>query len=148
MQERAWRSSSEAALELASRLNTVPSIALKWYGTPLDEVPPAEAWLASAGRYSFADECWALPFFSGEQWERHTLKEREDAGRPTLVLNRLPGIVAIAVAKSRLSGWNDLHRAGELQDLYVAVTVPNADAQRLYNYTGSALAEEIRSRRK
>ncbi len=144
LNEGKWDSPSIMSIELSYRLKadqTRVPIKPVWTGTPLNNIPPAEHWLDSGRSPFFTNVHWALPFYHGQQWDDHCRQSRDETGRITLVANYLPQIVAIALARSIRSF--DL---GELQELYVAVTVPNADPQRLYNYMVSIAAEEAREK--
>lgn len=139
-QEELDRLFSEALGPIADQVRKV----VAWWGTALESVAPAMAILNAAdieAVYGRTDETAALlDFYEGHQWP--ALIRYQRVTRPCLVVNRLPEIVALAIARcpTPLS-------AEDLRALKIAVTRENKDAQMLYNYTLSAFAEHLSHRK-
>ena len=147
-QEMPKATDSKLATEIAERL-TMTAFDLRgnirWAGDSIETMAPARHVL-SANRY-LLDSCTAeftgrmLRFYSGEeQWERAVEDARYEKQRPSLVINQIPALVAAAVAAQRTAGLPDLTDQ-EMEQLIVVLTARNSDAQRLYNYLWSSVAE-------
>lgn len=78
---------------------------IQWMGDPIALMPPAEAILAADDReFGVGEQSRALEFYEGEQWPAEIKHKRESEGRPCLVLNKLPILVAAALDASRKTG--------------------------------------------
>ncbi len=126
----------------AADLPSLPQIQVQWTGWPLDQVPTAESLLESnpwvhgltpeeLDRYR--------KFYAGEQWDPAVRARRMVLRRPTLVVNWLPAIVALIVARSSVEG-RSIH-TDSVSALELIVTRWNMDAQKAYNYMASAAVE-------
>lgn len=143
-------SKSQWAMELATRAapafgRLYPPDDLGWVGTPLKDVPPPDALIAALSGVDLSDPQY-IKFYYGEQWREDIREQRIKAGRPCLVINMLPAIVAASIAKVQY----EVSTSGEiaeydrqliLEKLAIAVTFINMDSQRLYNYMASSRAE-------
>lgn len=89
-----------------------------------DNWPPSEEEIAAA-----------LVFYDGQQWDRDVSLRRLAAGRPCLVVNRLPGMAAAIIHNSG--------RCTLLQISYVVTILYRRckEAQMLYNYMASSWVE-------
>lgn len=126
--------------------------AVQWWGNAVETMPSAGALLfvdsMIVGSLSAEDADALLRFYEGDQWPPEIAAMRRDrltAGvvipaRPTLIVNRLPELVAAALDAHRRDGQPELS-ADELRNLKLAVTSRNRDAQMLYNYILSTFAE-------
>ncbi len=140
-------SASQLSLELAHRL--LPEIdagVASWHGDTTEFMQPAEVVIASDPGHSvdhayLTDEYCDL-FYAGQQWDEFILRDRRKSGRPTLVLNRLPMLADVAIAR------RDPNRPSltpkQLRALCRAITRRNRDAQMLYNYEFSFMAEKYK----
>jgi len=122
-----------------------------WQGDTADSIPPPRELIAQVfGHFPGDDFDWAewqhsnreragriMRFYSGdEQWTAPEVHERSKRGRPLLTINRLPALVHASKEKGKEHLTPD-----QLYALAYAVTLQNMDAQRLYNYEFSMLAE-------
>lgn len=112
---------------------------LNWAGTPLYNVPSWDSLISAVSHLHREDAQKYLSFYRGHQWYPEILEHRTKAGRPSLVINMLPLIVAASIANAK-SGMPSLDSTDK-ERLIVAVTYLNMDAQRFYNYLASALLE-------
>jgi hypothetical protein len=134
-------SASQLSLKVAERLGQVldgPG-KVKWYGDPMDNMPTAASILASLPilppRHKI-DEI--LDFYHGQQWNTELRRHRGD--RPTLTMNMLPLLVAGALDSQRKAGLPELCDE-DLEKLIVILASRNVDAQKMYNYMVSQVAE-------
>lgn len=113
---------------------------LQWAGTPLYNVPSWDSLISAVSHLHSRENVQNyLSFYMGHQWDPEILEQRTKAGRPSLVINMLPLIVASSIANAK-SGMPFLDSTDK-ERLIVAVTYLNMDAQRFYNYLASALLE-------
>jgi len=114
---------------------------VQWWGTRIAEVAPATAILEAYRDVHFTPDEFAkaVEFYEGRQWPQDVLEFRaQRPPRPTLVVNRLPDLVAVALAKSD----GDLNPQSRTR-LIVILTRQNQDAQMAYNYVVSAFVEMV-----
>lgn len=136
-------SQSLLAFELARRIApafdcAVPlmGMEIKWYGDTNETILPALQMIAGL---SFTDQELddADDFARGNQWDEKIKAERIAAERPCLVANRIVMMVSKSLAMEsigHLEYW-------QFRYLRAAIVSRNRDAQKLYNYQISALAE-------
>ena len=112
----------------------------QWTGWPQDSIPPARAILSAHNLHDTTPEeiRESAEFCDGKQWDDRHIQERIKHGRPTLTVNVISGILASAIAQES----NPLS-AGDIDALKFVLYRELGDAQRLYNYTNSALAELV-----
>jgi hypothetical protein len=110
-----------------------------WLGAAIATMPTAWAVIKAFPRELLSGESFeALEFYQGKQWPQEILEIR--SGRPCLVENRLPELVAAALDSQRHDGLPELS-ALELTKLRVIITLQNRDAQLFYNYVASSCVE-------
>lgn len=107
------------------------------------EMPPsdmkASEWMRSHANTCIEEDVKILAFYEGHQWDPEVLEERLSRFRPTIVINKLPGIVRSLIMNEERSA-HDMSEAST-RELILAVTREYRDAQRLYNYMYSSLFE-------
>lgn len=106
-----------------------------WQGDDLNTSQGAYALLASipAGFEATGD---LLNFFNGDQWALEVMRQRTEGGRPSLVVNMLPRLYALAL------GNPPARLATAERDLLKAwIAHRNSDAQRMYNFLCSHAVE-------
>lgn len=114
---------------------------IRWFGTSIEGIQPAYAVLIENQETFTQEEVrTALAFYGGDQWPAAVAAARAD--RPMLVINVLPDIVRASLVKHLVSGASPL-TPSETRRLQVIVSRQNQNAQRLYNYLVSALAERV-----
>lgn len=117
----------------------------KWFGNAIATMPTARAVLDAAESIQASEADDLERFYRGDQWPRDITAQRaESPARPTLTVNRLPELVAAATDRQRAEGLPPLDDR-ELRMLQIVVTLHNRDAQVLYNYMLSRLAELVSS---
>ncbi len=113
---------------------------VRWLGDSLESMPTARS-IIDAGpipQLSTEQLQKLIAFYKGEQWDPEVLGIRR--GRPSLVVNVLPRLVSLALDANTAAGLSPMSDA-ELDRLWVILTIRNMDAQRMYNYMVSAVAE-------
>lgn len=116
---------------------------VRWFGAAIESIPPAYAVLQSAPPMTDAQSAEALEFYAGnEQWPADVKESRQRANRPILVINRLPELFAASVAAHERDDKEPLTNA-DLSRLAAVIASQNRDAQMLYNYLLSQLAEML-----
>jgi hypothetical protein len=120
-----------------------------WWGAQLDSPLTVSQVIASVSRELTDEEkAEALKFYDGDQWPEEVAAVRE--GRPCCVVNRLPELVAAAIAKEFGSFMPGevlpAQVAADIETLKIVITRQNRDAQMLYNYLISAYVEIISNR--
>lgn len=136
-----------------------------WWGNALESPLTVSSVIASASRELTAEEkADALKFYDGDQWPEDVKALRSgmpfgegmprNPPRPCLVVNRLPELVATAIANEYgphfIAAGEAIpaELAAELETLKIVITRQNRDAQMLYNYLISTYAEIISQRAK
>ncbi len=132
-----------------------------WWGAQLDSPLTVSQVIASASRELTEEEKTdALKFYDGDQWPEEIKMARAGyppmngnpavIARPCCVVNRLPELVAAAIAKEYGSfAPGEVLPAqivADIQTLKILITRQNRDAQMLYNYLVSAYVEIISNR--
>jgi hypothetical protein len=119
-------------------------IKVEWHGDPLDhfltvhDITLTNHWALQQLSGKQASDL--LYFYSGqEQWDNTVSEKRYTESRPALTVNLLPTIVARALSQSRLA--NEYCTHADVERCALAVTMRNMDAQRIYNYQLTQLAE-------
>lgn len=116
---------------------------IRWFGTALETMPAASDLLDATSVALTGEEMEAaLTFYRGKQWPDAIAALRQRDARPMLVVNRLPELVATALQRDREVGTRVLSLVEERR-LIILVTRHNQDAQMLYNFALSALAEQL-----
>ncbi len=118
--------------------STLTPMKIQWLGWDADEMPSATAILQCHQGFTEEQEREYLPFYYGEQWSNAVRLQRELDHRPTLVVNRLPQLVAASLDTQKRTGVDALI---PIERLKAIIAFCNADAQRLYNYAASMSAE-------
>lgn len=118
---------------------------IPWLGDKLgDAVPWRTMLMAHANTFIGPVEIEKSDyFFNGEQWDREIYHERVSAGRPALVVNRLPAILDSILAESMIVPGEE-----DMQRLKAVIVRRNEDAQRLFNWMWSERMERIKAERK
>jgi hypothetical protein len=121
---------------------------IQWLGDQVGTVITVRSIIDSDDRpVSEEERKEALAFYNGEQWDSAIEKARLEKQRPTLVLNRLPELLAAALANdpmyNRILPGQCLSTAEreEIELAKVLLVRRNRDAQKMYNYEASARAE-------
>lgn len=111
---------------------------VKWTGDKPEDMQNAFHVISSVSIHGLSDAERAklLDFYHGNQWDENHVRERDANQRPSLVVNRLPGLVSISLAMTKTPVMQE-----EMENLKIAVTMRNRDAQRAYNYMVSTEAE-------
>lgn len=116
---------------------------IRWFGAALETLPAASDLLDATSMALTGEEMdAALAFYRGKQWPDAIAALRQRDARPMLVVNRLPELVATALRREREVGTRVLSPVEERR-LIILLTRQNMDAQMLYNYALSALAEQL-----
>ncbi len=130
-----------------TELPSLPTPTIQWTGDPIETMPPASSLLAADQQvFTAQEENEALFFYDGDQWLDHVKHERLRHGRPCLVVNRIPALVAAAISKDpefslKPGRCYSGHQEEQLTRLKVITVRRNMDAQRVYNYMVSCAAE-------
>lgn len=106
------------------------------------EIAPARAIIASDRQpYSHERYVESLKFYTGDtQWDERIRRERQRNSRPCLIVNRLPGMFAVAIAKE--SAVSEVPLSDEENHRLIAAIVDrNRDAQTVFNYIVSSAVE-------
>lgn len=129
---------TEMTPDLVERLTAL----VDWWGSSVAGMAPAGAVLEAARDEVFSDEDdrELHAFARGEQWPGEVKSYREEQERPCLVLNRIRELIAASLAAHRRAGLVELDE-GQRRRLTLVITRENRDAQLLYNYLVSAVAE-------
>jgi hypothetical protein len=126
---------------------TVDSLAkIQWTGDDPATIGPAEAVLAAEPDALLTRQyvIESMKFYNGDQWPHDIVTARENANRPTLVVNKLPGLFASALAARPPMALQLSHR--QMSALILAIVRRNRDAQCAYNYMCSAQVEMAQSK--
>ena len=113
-------------------------IAPIWIGDTIESIESADEVIRNTP-HTGPTEVECLRFCRGDQWVRAIQLKRWEDGRPCLTINRLPALISAATRK----GGRELSSEEYIQ-LCCAIARRNMDAQRLYNFTYSALVEQVR----
>ncbi len=132
-----------------------------WWGQELDSpLTVSQILAASCGELTAEEKAEALKFYNGDQWPEEIKAARQAqpmmngqptrAARPCCVVNRLPELVAAAIAKEFGSFMPGevlpAQVVADIETLKIVITRANRDAQMLYNYLISAYVEIISNR--
>jgi len=139
----AWTLASRIAPEFDS-IFPPAGIEPKWYGDDMEGETFASVIIAGVAgdQVSVEDAIWYLRFYTGEQWDPKVAQRRKSEGRPCLIINRLPGMVSRILAKATTTQQNDEKYRTRVA---VEVTRRNRDAQIIYNWMVSNVAELLQS---
>lgn len=131
---------NEETQKIKELMQEIPLV--QWMGDPVESMPSVESLLmADTCKYPDHVEERALCFYDGDQWEPHVKLDRQNKGRPALVVNRLPLLVAAAIDASMKTPFGMPMTEIRLTRLKIVLTKRNEDAQRLHNFICSAVAE-------
>lgn len=120
----------------------------EWSGDRFEDAVPVSVVLRCA-KYNptEAEIAEAENFCNGfHQWPEDVVERRNTDGRPTLVINRLPSLVHAAVTASLKIG--ELVSDDDERLVTFHIVQRNRDAQKIYNYMRSQMAEEVARFRK
>ena len=129
----AWE---RAELDPRAYRGIVPAIVPIWTGDTEESIK-ATPLIHCFTPHTGPSDAECLRFYRGDQWDKNIMQQRRSQARPCLVINKLPHLVAVSIRKS--SGNVD---SETLIAITCAITRRNMDAQRLYNFTASAAAEQ------
>ncbi len=84
-----------------------------------------------------------LAFYNGDQWPAEIRREREAAGRPCIMFNRIANIVTALEFERNIRPLTPFGRNPEWRALVSEVVRKHRDNQMLYNFYASATAEAV-----
>lgn len=122
---------------------------VQWLGDQIGQFMTVRAIIDSDRRPASEEERKeAIDFYNGYgQWDRTIEKDRHVKCRPTLTINRLPELLAAAIANDpaysgRHSGeMLSVSETEEIELAKVLLVRRNRDAQMMYNYMASTQVE-------
>ncbi len=119
---------------------------IRWFGHAVETMPSASAVLKAAVPMTDEERASALRFYEGVQWPEDIKAKRMAQHRPILVVNRLPELVAAALAKEygafAPGEALPLSVQRDIAQVKAVIAHENRDAQMVYNYLVSALVEQ------